>query len=168
MLMEAGLDTGPMLEKIEFTIPKEMRLFALMDQLTKDACRLTLSTVRNFEHITPEPQDERQATLCKKIKRSDGQIDFDDAEVIYNKYRAFEGWPGIFAENGTKFDGLTLIESEKKYKAAEILAFDGESVIVGCCRGSLGIESLQPASKKAMTAKAYCVGRGMKVGDTIV
>jgi len=168
MLMEAGLDTGPMLEKIEFTIPKEMRLFALMDQLTKDACRLTLSTVRNFERITPELQDESQATLCKKIKRSDGQIDFDDAEVIYNKYRAFEGWPGIFAENGTKFDGLTLIESEKKYKAAEILAFDGESVIVGCCRGSLGIESLQPASKKAMTAKAYCVGRGMKVGDTIV
>jgi methionyl-tRNA formyltransferase len=168
MLMEAGLDTGPMLEKIEFTIPKEMRLFALMDQLTKDACRLTLSTVRNFERITPELQDERQATLCKKIKRSDGQIDFDDAEVIYNKYRAFEGWPGIFAENGTKFDGLTLIESEKKYKAAEILAFDGESIIVGCSRGSLGIESLQPASKKAMTAKAYCVGRGMKVGDTIV
>jgi methionyl-tRNA formyltransferase len=145
-----------------------MRLFALMDQLPKAACRLTLSTVRNFERITPELQDESQATLCKKIKRSDGQIDFDDAEVIYNKYRAFEGWPGIFAENGTKFDGLTLIESEKKYKAAEILAFDGESVIVGCCRGSLGIESLQPASKKAMTAKAYCVGRGMKVGDTII
>jgi methionyl-tRNA formyltransferase len=168
MLMEAGLDTGPILEKIEFIIPKEMRLFALMDQLTKDACTLTLSTVRHFERITPEPQDESQATLCKKIKRSDGQIDFDDAEVIYNKYRAFEGWPGIFAENGTKFDGLTLIESEKKYKAAEILAFDGESVIVGCCRGSLGIESLQPASKKAMTAKAFCVGRGMKVGDTIV
>lgn len=67
MLMEAGLDTGPMLEKIEFDIPKDMRLFALMEQLTKDACMLTLSTIRNFESITPEPQDESQASLCKKI-----------------------------------------------------------------------------------------------------
>jgi len=168
MLMEAGLDTGPILEKIEFIIPKEMRLFALMDQLTKDACTLTLSTVRHFERITPEPQDERQATLCKKIKKRDGQIDFDDAEVIYNKYRAFEGWPGIFAENGTKFDGLSLVESEKKHNTAEILAFEGESAIVGCNRGALKINMLQPASKKAMTAKAYCVGRGRKVGDPIV
>ncbi len=168
MLMEAGRDTGPMLEKIEFDIPKDMRLFALMEQLTKDACMLTLSTIRNFESITPEPQDESQASLCKKIKKSDGQIDFEDAEVIYNKYRAFEGWPGIFAANGTKFDGMSLIESDNKHKAAEILAFDGESVIIGCTRGSLKIDRLQPASKKAMTAKAYCVGRGMKVGDPLI
>jgi methionyl-tRNA formyltransferase len=166
--MEAGLDTGPKLEKIEFVIPNEMRLYALMDQLTKDACILTLSTVRNFERIIPELQDESQATLCKKIKKGDGQIDFDDAEVIYNKYRAFEGWPGIFAVNGTKFDGLSLVESEEKHKPAVILAFEGESILVGCSRGSLKIDTLQPASKKAMTAKAYCVGRGMKVGDTIV
>jgi len=168
MLMEAGLDTGPILEKIEFTIPKEMRLFGLMEQLTKDACRLTLSTVRNFVQITPEPQDESQASLCKKIKKSDGEIDFEDAALIYNKYRAFEGWPGIFAANGTKFDGLFLIENDKSHKSAEILAFDGESILVGCSKGSLKIERMQPASKKSMTAKAYCVGRGMKVGDTLI
>jgi methionyl-tRNA formyltransferase len=145
-----------------------MRLYALMDQLTKDACTLTLSTLRNFEQITPEPQDEHQASLCKKIKKSDGEIDFEDAEIIYNKYRAFEGWPGIFAANGTKFDGLSLIENDKIHHAAEILAFEEESIIVGCKRGSLKIEMLQPASKKAMTAKAYCVGRGMKVGDILI
>jgi len=168
MLMEAGLDTGPILEKVEFFIPKEMRLYALMDQLTKDACTLTLSTVRNFGNITPEPQDESQASLCKKIKKSDGEIDFEDAELIYNKYRAFEGWPGIFAANGTKFDGMSLIENDKIHYAAEILAFEEESIIVGCKRGALKIEMLQPASKKAMTAKAYCVGRGKKVGDILI
>jgi len=41
MLMEEGLDTGPMLEKVEFEIPSEMRLHALMSQLTFDACQLT-------------------------------------------------------------------------------------------------------------------------------
>jgi len=104
MLMEEGLDTGSMLEKVEFMIPDEMRLHALMQQLTDDACDLTLSTIRNYENITPQVQNESLATLCKKIKKSHGEVDFEDATVIYNKYRAFEGWPGIFAANGTKFD----------------------------------------------------------------
>ena len=168
MLMEEGLDTGDILEKSEFIIPQEMRLDALMQQLTEDACDLTLSTIRNFKKITAEKQDENEATLCKKIKKSDGEIDFEDAVSIYNKYRAFEGWPGIFASNGTKFDALDLVNKENKYKSCEILAFEEESVIVACSTGSLKIGSLQPASKKAMSAKAYCVGRGMKVGDLIL
>lgn len=168
MLMEEGLDTGPMLEKVEFVIPDEMRLHALMQQLTDDACDLTLSTIRNYENIIPKAQDESLATLCKKIKKSHGEVDFEDATVIYNKYRAFEGWPGIFVANGTKFDGLSLVDTSSTNKALEILSFIDDSVVVGCLEGALQIAMLQPASKKAMTAKAYCVGRGLKVGDLII
>ncbi len=167
MLMEEGLDTGDILQMVEFVIPENMRLHALMAQLTKDACRLTLSTIRNFKTITPQAQNEAEATLCKKIKKPDGEIDFEDAVQIYNKYRAFEGWPGIFAANGMKFDEIELIEYEKSHKAVEILAFDEESIVVGCSKGSLKIGSIQPSSKKAMSAKAYCVGRGLKVGHTL-
>jgi len=168
MLMEEGLDTGPMLEKIEFDIPSDMRLHALMAQLTSDACTLTLSTIRNYENITPQMQDEAEATLCKKIKKSDGEVDFEDAVLIYNKYRAFEGWPGIFTTNGTKLDGVSLIDTTSDNRVLEILSFDEESVVVGCGKGALKIAALQPASKKAMSAKAYCVGRGLKVGDTLL
>ena len=168
MLMEEGLDTGPMLEKIEFVIPAEMRLHALTTQLTSDACKLTLSTIRNYKHIKAQSQDESKATLCKKIKKSDGQVDFEDAKVIYNKYRAFEGWPGIFTANGTKLDGISLVDTTSHNIVLKILSFDQEAVIVGCSKGALRIESLQPVSKKMMSAKAYCVGRGMKVGDTLL
>jgi methionyl-tRNA formyltransferase len=168
MLMEEGLDTGDILEKIEFIIPFEMRLHALMQQLTNDACKLTLSTIRNFKSITPLKQNEDEATLCKKIKKADGEIDFDNAVIIYNKYRAFEGWPGIFISNGTKLDGITLVDDKGKNSAYKILSFEDESVIVGCNRGALKINTLQAASKKAMTAKAYCVGRGLKVGNSII
>jgi len=168
MLMEEGLDTGPMLEKIEFIIPDEMRLHALTQQLTNDACTLTLNTIRTYSNITAEKQDESQATLCKKIKKSDGEVNFENAKVIYNKYRAFEGWPGTFAANGTKFDGLSLVDTCSTNKALEILSFIDDSVVVGCLEGALQIAMLQPASKKAMTAKAYCVGRGLKVGDLIL
>jgi len=168
MMMEEGLDTGHMLEKIEFVIPDDMRLHALMKQLTGDACKLTLSTIRAYQNISAEEQDESMATLCKKIKKSDGEIDFEDARMIYNKYRAFEGWPGVFAANGSKFDGLSLVDTNSHHEALEILSFIDDSVVVGCQKGALQIATLQPASKKAMTAKAYCVGRGLKVGDLIL
>jgi len=168
MLMEEGLDTGPILEKRVFEIPQEMRLHALMQQLTHEACALTLSTIRNFNGITPEPQNEAEASLCKKIRKSDGEVDFSDAEMLYNKYRAFEGWPGIFAGNGTKFDDMSLVEREMSHNPFELLGFEADSAIVGCGKGSVRIGVIQPASKKAVPARAYCIGRGIKVGDSIL
>jgi len=167
MMMEEGLDTGDILEKKLFTIPSDMRLHALMQQLTDDACVVTLSTIRNYKNIIPEEQDNAKATLCKKIKKSHGEVSFDSAVDIYNKYRAFEGWPGIFASNGTKLDGVTLVDKNREHKPFEILSFVDESVVLGCEIGALQIATLQPASKKAMSAKAYCVGRGLKIGDFI-
>ena len=166
--MEEGLDTGDMLSRVEFDIPTDMRLNALMQQLTNDACKLTLTTIRNFEHIAPQKQDDSQATLCKKIKKSDGEIDFEDAMVVYNKYRAFEGWPGVFASNGTKLDGLGVIDSQSQNSAYKILAFKNNSIMVGCNIGILKIDTLQPVSKKAMSAKSYCAGRGLRVGDNLI
>ena len=167
MLMEEGLDTGDILEVIEFNIPNDMRLNDLMQQLTNDACKLTLSTIRNFKELTPLKQDEEQATLCKKIKKSDGEINFDDAQSIYNKYKAFEGWPGVFYSDGTKFNDIYLMETKNHNKALEVLSFEDDSVVVGCDIGSLKIGTFQPVSKKPMSAKAYCLGRGIKVGNTL-
>jgi methionyl-tRNA formyltransferase len=168
MLMQEGLDTGDILKIKEFIIPPTMRLYTLMAQLTKDACALTLETIREFSSITPMPQDNSKASLCKKIKKSDGVIDFVDAKVIYNKYRAFEGWPGIFSEDRVKFDDVVLLDTTSNHNAKEILEFVDDAVVVGCKRGSLQIGTIQPPSKKPMSAKAYCVGRGKRVGDSIV
>ncbi len=167
MLMEEGLDTGPILEKVEFIIPLEIRFEALMQQLTYDASMLTLFTLRNFESITPQPQNNTKATHCKKIKKSDGEVDFVDVQEVYNKYRAFEGWPGIFAFNGVKFEGLTLVEDRSSNQPFELLDIEGDSVIIGCAKGSLKIDTIQPPSKKAISSKVYCISRGIKVGHSI-
>ena len=168
MLMEEGLDSGPILGYYYFKIPEKMKLQALMTKLGEDACGLTLDTIRNFENLEPQEQTKANATHCKKIKKSDGEVAFTDAGALYNKYRAFEGWPGIFMANGTKLLELTLVEKEVSHNKGEILSFDGDNIIVGCLYGSVKIGSLQPASKKVMSAKAYYVGRGMKIGDTLV
>ncbi len=112
MMMEEGLDTGDILEITRFDIPDDMRLSALMSQLTIDACSLTLDTIRNYQDITAQKQDEEIATLCKKIKKSDGEIEFDDAQIIYNKYRAFEGWPSIFSSSSINFARFVSVDTE--------------------------------------------------------
>jgi len=168
MLMEEGLDSGPILGYSYFKIPTEMRLQGLMTRLSEDACVLTLDTIRNYERIEPLPQIKATASHCKKIRKSDGEIVFDDAERLYNKYRAFEGWPGIFTTSGLKIIKMKLIEKDSVHRSAEIVSVEGNCVVVGCKRGSIEIMILQPASKKAMDAKSYLLGRGLKVGDLLV
>jgi len=168
MWMEEGLDSGPILGYIYFKIPKEMRLQGLMAQLSKNACILTLDTIRNFESIEPLLQIRAIASHCKKIRKSDGEITFDDAAALYNKYRAFEGWPGIFTVKGLKIIEMHLLESEAEHRSGLIVSVEEQGIVVGCRRGSVQITILQPASKKAMDAKSYLLGRGLKVGDLLI
>lgn len=167
MLMEEGLDTGDMLLKESFEIPNNMRLSELTQTLTQVAKDLTIKTLKEFDTITPKKQNENEASLCKKIKKNDGIVDLENAKNIYNKYRAFEGWPKIFFENGIKIEEVEIVEEKKEYKAFEVLEIKENSIVLGCKIGSISIGYLQPPSKKLMSAKAYCVGRGIKVGDNL-
>ncbi len=167
MLMEEGLDSGPILGYRYFKIPPTILLPELMSRLSSDACALTIETIYRFDTLAPLKQNRVLATHCKKIKKGDGLVDFISALELYNKYRAFEGWPGIFVENGTKIKDVNLVETKSKNEVGTILEIKEHGVVVGCKEGSLEIGTLQPVSKKAMEAKAYCVGRGLKVGNTL-
>ena len=168
MLMEEGLDSGPILGYRYFKIPPTMLLPELMNRLSDDACALTTDIIHRFESIAPLEQNRAMATHCKKIKKSDGLVNFSSASEFYDKYRAFEGWPGIFVEGGMKIKNILLIETESQNGEGEILELKDESIVIGCSKGSLEIGVLQPASKKAVNAKAYCVGRGLKVGNSLL
>jgi len=168
MLMEEGLDSGPILGYRYFKIPQTMLLPELMNRLSEDACSLTTDIIHRFESISPMEQNRAVATHCKKIKKADGLVSFSLASNFYDKYRAFEGWPGIFVEGGMKIKDVSLVESESQNEEGVILEIKDDSIVVGCIKGSLEIATLQPASKKAVNAKAYCVGRGIKVGTSLL
>ena len=45
------------------------------------------------------PQDENQVTRCRKIAKHDGLLDWNQtAPQLYNRYRAFQPWPGVFTD----------------------------------------------------------------------
>ena len=167
MLMEEGLDSGPILGYRYFKIPETMILPELMSRLSDDASALTIKTIHNFEKIEPIVQIRAEATHCKKIKKADGLVSFSDMKELYNKYRAYFGWPGVFVDGGTKISDITLFDDKKSEINGEILAINESSIVVSGANASIEIETIQAPSKKAVNAKDYCVGRGKKVGDTL-
>ena len=168
MMIEEGLDSGPVLAYRYFKIPSDMVVTDLMDRLGRDAAKLTVEVLRNFENLIPLSQTKAVATHCRKIQKSDGEVDFSNASVIINKYRAFYGWPGVFLANGLKLLDLKIIDANGQNRAGEILSIEDDNIIVACDIGSIKISLLQAPSKKAMSAKAYLLGRGLKVGDTLI
>jgi len=167
MLMEEGLDSGPILGYRYFKISSKMILPELMKRLSEDACRLTIDIVHRFDTIAPIEQNHAVATHCKKIKKSDGLVSFSDVKILYSKYRSYAGWPGIFLENGVKISDIILYDEHKYENSGVILALDKSKVLVSGANGSVEVGTIQVPSKKAVKAKDYCLGKGLKVGDSL-
>lgn len=165
MLMDAGLDTGDMLDFI-YTPCESKMSSELFSELGELGGELIVKVLKNFENLKPQKQDESKATHCKKISKSDGLFSFDEeAGQIYNKFRALTPWPGLYLASGLKILSLEL--SDKSGKSGEILSVEKDHVVVACKGGAVKIYELQEPSKKPTNAKAYINGKRLSIGDKI-
>jgi methionyl-tRNA formyltransferase len=164
MRMEEGLDSGPILAWRVREIFPTMRKNELFGLLGDDAADLTPKVLRDFTSIRPLPQCDADATYCRKIGRADGLVTFGmPAEAIYNRFRAYEGWPGIYLESGLKL--IEIAPGVGAGRPGEILDIDGEGVTVACGEGAVVVQRVQPPSKKAMDALSYIRGKRYGVAD---
>ena len=167
MLMDAGLDTGDMLD-FAYTPCEDKTAAQLFDELGDLAGELIVRVLRNFANLTPLKQDDAQATHCKKISKSDGLFGFEEsARQIYNKFRALTPWPGIYLSSGLKILDLKYLcgREDERRKPGEII-FDGKYYIyVACGEGALCIETVQEPGKKPVDASAYLNGKRLGIGD---
>ncbi len=168
MLMEEGLDSGPVLAYSVMDIEDRTTLSALMQRLSVMAAELIVDTLLAYERLHPIPQIDALSTHCRKIRRGDGEVRLERAVDVYRRYRAFEGWPGVYLPDGLKLLELELLDEDGEYEAGEIVHIGADSMDIGCRRGLLRVHTLQPKSKRAMSAKAYALGRGLRVGDTLI
>lgn len=104
--MEYKMDSGPILAQIELPIKEDETILELRKKLiTLGANTLAEMLPKIFnEEIKAAPQDESEATFCKKIKKEDGLVDLekDTPETMYNKYRAYKIWPRIYFVKNNK------------------------------------------------------------------
>jgi methionyl-tRNA formyltransferase len=167
MLMDEGLDTGAILKIETVDIDDDEMVASLFDKLTQTAASLTLDVLKKFDELIPQPQVEADATHCKKITKEDGEVCFDDAQELYNKYRAYTPWPGVYLSSGLKLKSMTLEETDSSNEAGKILSFDKQSCLIGCSKGSIRLYRVQPPSKKEIKIFDYLNGKRLSCDDTL-
>jgi methionyl-tRNA formyltransferase len=167
MLMEEGLDTGDILKIDTIEVGDDELVESLFDRLTNIASTLTIDVLENFNSYAPVKQNEALATHCKKITKQDGEIFFENAKTLYNKYRAFTPWPGIYLSSGLKLKKISIEETLSSGTAGKIISVNSDSIVVACTLGSVRIFTVQPASKNEMNVISYINGKRIKLDDTL-
>lgn len=159
MLMDAGLDTGPALARRAMPIGPDETAGELSDQLALLGADLLVETVPRWLAgvITPEPQDDTQATMTRLLQKSDGWLDWQrPAAELARQVRAYTPWPGAF----TTWQGRTLkiqraraIPFETDLPPGACFASAGDTPLaVICGEGALALEVIQLEGKRAMPA----------------
>jgi len=92
MMMDQGMDTGPMLLKRAFAIPALINAEELGEKLAQEGATLLMATLQRLERqaIEPNPQLEEQATYAPLLKKENFIIDWSHSAVaIHNQVRGF-------------------------------------------------------------------------------
>ena len=168
MLMDVGLDTGDILKIETIDVRDDEMVEELFDRLTQVAADLTVDVLENFTSLKAVKQDESESSHCKKITKADGEVSFDNAQELYNKYRAFTPWPGIYLNSGLKLKKISLVDTTTESEmAGKIIQIDKDSIVVSCQKGSIRVFNVQPQSKKEMDVLSYINGKRVGIEDNL-
>jgi methionyl-tRNA formyltransferase len=172
MVMDAGLDTGPMLSRRAIPVEPTDTGQKLHDKLAPLGGVLLIETLGPYlrGEIKPEPQDESKQTYAPMLKKEDGLIDWTQpADAIERQVRAFDPWPGTY----TSWNGRQLkILSGKVARGPEsVPGFVGRDplgeVAVGTGSGMYAPEVVQLAGRPATPIQAFVNGHPDFVGSTL-
>ena len=173
MRINAGLDTGDILQQVEECVRPQDTAMTLAPRLAQAGAELMISTLAGLKNgtITPRPQDDTQATLAPILKREDGHIDFArTATDAWNRLRGFQPWPGAF----TKFRGKMLHihagtpAPEVVVVAAAHFTEENDRLLLGFAHGTaLEIQELQVEGKKRMSARDFINGYRPKSDEPV-
>jgi methionyl-tRNA formyltransferase len=179
MLLEEGLDTGPILLQRTMAIASEQTAADLFNLLAVSGAPLVVETLAGLADgsIVPKPQDHASATLAPILNREDGRMDFAKrtAAELKNRWRGFQPWPGAF----TSLDGKKLIVH--RMSAADDSDFvasapsepgqiyvEGQRLFVACAGKSwLELMEVQLEGKKRLTAAEFLRGAGLVRGERL-
>ena len=180
MLLEEGLDTGPMLlqQSINFESDFPNTSVEALKQLSLIGAPLVVETLEGLASgtLTPEPQDDSKATLAPILSREDGRIDFNKFESleIFNRWRAFQPWPGIFTSIGEKKLILNQIGTvawthpEGNNRLPGEVWFIGKEVFVACAGGShLELLEVQLEGRNRTAAHEFFQGHKQSAGSRL-
>ena len=173
MLMDEGLDTGPVLSQATCSISPQDTRESLRTRLAQLGADLLMDTLPRWlaGAIEPQPQDHDQATYCGIIAKEDGLIDWSQSAVeICRSCRAYCSWPGIYTYWRGKLLKVLSAGSLPQWSGEEepgrVMALD-EGLAVATGEGALLLGEVQLAGKKALSAEVFARGQRDFVGSVL-
>jgi methionyl-tRNA formyltransferase len=180
MLLEEGLDTGPILLQQTIEIGPDETSVILFDRMARQGAPLVVETLAGLcaGTIHPQAQNHSGATYAPLLDREDGRMDFAarTAHELFNRWRGFQPWPGAF----TTIEGKKLAIHRMQVVPAPNLAASGAvlsrsfkpgEIFIGAdrffaaCAGNTWLEflELQLEGKKRLSARELL--RGMPISE---
>jgi methionyl-tRNA formyltransferase len=175
MLLDAKMDSGPILAQQRTPLPPDARSGALTEDLFRRGAALLLEALADYAAGTrvPSPQDDSQATYTKLLKKEDGVIDWRaTASQIERMTRAYDPWPG--AQTNWRGQSLKLIAARAHPEwagdaAPGTLLPEHGPVWVATGAGALELRTVQPAGKRPLAAVDWWRGlrdiAGARLGE---
>jgi methionyl-tRNA formyltransferase len=176
MLLEEGLDTGPILLQQTVEIGPHQTAAELFDVLARAGAPLVVETLAGLANgaIQPRQQNHSFATFAPLLDREDGRMDFAarGAAELYNRWRGFQPWPGAF----TTLEGKKLIVYRMEIAAEPVgarlpVAKPGEIRIenhrfFACCAEETWLEliEVQLEGKRRLAAAEFLRGAALAPG----
>lgn len=176
MLMEEGLDSGPILLQREISISREMTTGELTARLSVLGADLLIQTLKELEHGTVHPvvQDEKLVSWAPRITKEMAQITWNNAaRPIHNRIRAMNPWPGAYAyfrsERLQVWRSLPEEEAAAGTQAAgTVLGLSRDGIRVQCGEGTvLDVLEVQMPGKSRVSGRAFASGARLRPGDSI-
>ncbi len=178
MVMDAGLDTGPILEQVVMPISIEETAGDVAARMAEIGGGLLVSTLTKWlvGKIEPQQQDDSKATLAPILKKEDGLLDWTQSAVsLANRIRGVSPWPGAYTFLEGERWGIWKVqveESEQKSQQASsapgtIIGVTKQVIQVQTGQGVLRLMEIQPANKKRMAVAGYLAGHRIVAGTRL-
>ncbi len=172
MLMAQGLDTGDILLKSETEIGENETAEELFDRLSVLGAELLIDTLGALEgeNITPQKQDEENASYASMLTKDMCEIDFSkSAFEVHKKICGLSSWPCA----STKLMGKRIkvyrsqivdIDTKEKQNGSVI---DEKNFIVACKDKAVKLVTVQLEGSKKMSAEDFLRGRKINRGTIL-
>jgi methionyl-tRNA formyltransferase len=173
MLMDEGMDTGPILSQATCPISPQDTRESLSVRLAQLGADLLMDSLPRWlaGAIEPQPQDHSQATYSRVIAKQDGLIDWSQSAVeIGRRGRAYHPWPGTYTYwRGRLFKVLraeALPHWSGEGEPGQVMALD-EGLAVATGEGALLLLVVQLAGKRALNIEDFARGQRDFVGSVL-
>ncbi len=181
MLLDAGMDTGPILAQQEHPLSGNETAATLTEDLFRLGSQLLLDNLETWidGNLPACPQDNSVATVTKKLERADGWADWNlPAAELERRRRAFTPWPGLSTNwQGKSLRLLEVTAVEQPFEQVGFvaedpglvqgLALEDSPVGIGTARGILALKTVQLEGRRATSAAEFLRGYPGFIGSQL-